>query len=375
MNTSTNNPTPLAKTLAAALVLTVIGFLIMASRLTSSNAAVQERIFENKIPAHIPIKIKIKKGKEESFKDLKNEKWLREFELEVTNTGDKPIYFLYIMLGTNVKDNTDGLELMYPLTYGRAELGSIVTKATSDDVPIKPGETQILKLGEVPGWEQGVREKRWPQSTKFTAEIQLLSFGDGTGYFGTRPYPPAEKRQATLKHEPRSPQARAPSEQISTSMRSKSSLMFSQPTFMSANFLSSESISAAAQPFVTCLLPECTPVVPWSGYVCYDNDDKNNACRIQNRPIPDPINGVCTELEFGKTECTAGTIVYFCRTINVYECGFGPGATPSPSPLPSPQPCEYCSDPNAVHPRTAPIPHIYSVIPIGSTSRMAVVIE
>ena len=91
MNTSTNNPTPLAKTLAAALVLTVIGFLIMASRLTSSNAAVQERIFENKIPAHIPIKIKIKKGKEESFKDLKNEKWLREFELEVTNTGDKPI--------------------------------------------------------------------------------------------------------------------------------------------------------------------------------------------------------------------------------------------------------------------------------------------
>jgi hypothetical protein len=51
------------------------------------------------------------------------------------------------------------------------------------DIPINPGET-------------GVREKRWPQSTKFTAEIQLLSFGDGTGYFGTRPYPPAEKRQA-----------------------------------------------------------------------------------------------------------------------------------------------------------------------------------
>jgi hypothetical protein len=127
---------------------------------------------------------------------LKNEKWLREFELEVTNTADKPIYFLYIMLGTNVKDKEDGLELMYPLTYGRAELGSIVTKATSGDIPINPGETRVLSLGEVPVWEKGVREKRWPQSTKFTAEIQLLSFGDGTGYFGTRPYPPAEKRQA-----------------------------------------------------------------------------------------------------------------------------------------------------------------------------------
>ena len=125
----------------------------------------------------------------------------------MTNTGDKPIYFLYIMLGTNVKDKEDGLELTYPLTYGRAELGSIVNKANSDDIPIKPGETQILRLVEVPVWEQGVREKRWPQSSKLTAEIQLLSFGDGTGYFGTRPYPPAERRQATLNDKPQSPKA------------------------------------------------------------------------------------------------------------------------------------------------------------------------
>ena len=202
METSTNNPNTVTKTLAAVLVLSVIGVLMFGSRLNSSSAAVQERIFENKIPAHIPIKIKIKKEKEESFKDLKNEKWLREFELEVTNTGDKPIYFLHIMLGTNVKDKEDALELTYPLTYGRAELGSIVTKATSDDIPIQPGETHILRLGEVPVWERGVREKRWPQSTKFSVEIQLLSFGDGTGYFGTRPYPPAERRQATLNDKP-----------------------------------------------------------------------------------------------------------------------------------------------------------------------------
>jgi hypothetical protein len=196
MNTSSNNPNALAKSLAAALVLSVVAVLIMGSRLSSSSAAFQERIFENKIPAHIPIKIAIKKEKEESFKDLQNEKWLREFELEVTNTGDKPIYFLYITMGTNVKVDNDQ-EMVYPLVYGRPQLGDIVTKSTSDDIPINPGETQILRLGKVPLWEQGVREKRWPQSTKFTAEIQLLSFGDGTGYFGTKPYPPAERRQAT----------------------------------------------------------------------------------------------------------------------------------------------------------------------------------
>ena len=189
MNTSASNPNALAKTLATVLALSIVGVLMMASRLTSSSAALQERSFENKIPAHIPIKIKIKKEKEESFKDLKNEKWLREFELELTNTGDKPIYYLEITMDTGVKFDGSGLEIVFPLRYGRAELGDIVTKATSDDVPIKQGETIILTTGDVTAWERGVREKRWPEATKFRAEIQVLSFGDGTGYFGTELYP------------------------------------------------------------------------------------------------------------------------------------------------------------------------------------------
>jgi hypothetical protein len=104
LDTSASNPSALAKILAAALALSVVGFLMTASLRTSSRAAAfQERIFENQIPSHIPLKIKIKKEKEESFKDLKNEKWLRGFELELTNTGDKPIYFVYLTMGTNVK--------------------------------------------------------------------------------------------------------------------------------------------------------------------------------------------------------------------------------------------------------------------------------
>ena len=59
-----------------ALALLIVGVLMLGSL---SSSAAQERIFENTIPDHIPIKIKIKKEKEESFKDLKNEKWLREF--------------------------------------------------------------------------------------------------------------------------------------------------------------------------------------------------------------------------------------------------------------------------------------------------------
>lgn len=166
------------------LVLSIVGVLMLAS-----SSAAQERIFENKVPAHIPIEIKIRKEKQESFKDLKNEKWLREFELEVTNTGERPIYYLEIVMGTEVKP--EGLpEIVIPMHYGRPELGDIVTKATSDDVPIKPGETVILTAGGMAAnWERARREHGWPDASKFRADFQILSFGDGTGYWASEPYP------------------------------------------------------------------------------------------------------------------------------------------------------------------------------------------
>ena len=350
MNTSTENSNPLAITLAAALSLSVVAVLIIAPRVSSISAAVQERSFENKIPAHIPIKIKIKKEKEQSFKDLKNEKWLREFELEVTNTGDRPIYYLEIVMDTDVKFEGSGPEIVFPLHYGRAELGDIVTKATSDDVPIKPGETITLTTKQATAWEMGRRQNRWTEATKLKAEIQVLSFGDGTGYWGNEPYPPRGRRKAAangkLPQSPKVPPRR--------DVRSRIASTLTTPTFMSANFLSAESTvtatASAAQPIVVCQFPQCVPVIPWTGYVCYDNDPQNNECRIQNRPTPDQLNGICKELEYKTILCVAGNVVYSCQRIIVHECGFGPAPTPTPTPKPSPQPCTYCTDPDAVGP-------------------------
>src|SRR5215212_7525461 len=74
-------------------------FLCLAFAVTPSLAqSPEERELEDRIPKHLPIKVKIKKEKEEAFKDLKNEKWVRDFELEITNTGDKPIYFLSLLI-------------------------------------------------------------------------------------------------------------------------------------------------------------------------------------------------------------------------------------------------------------------------------------
>ena len=111
----------------------------------TKQAQENERHLEDSIPKHVPITIKIKKEKEAGFKDLNNERWAREFELEVTNTGSKPIYFLYLYVVTDVKA-AKGFRIVFPLTYGRSELGNIKTKPEPTDVPIQPGETVSLKI-------------------------------------------------------------------------------------------------------------------------------------------------------------------------------------------------------------------------------------
>jgi len=50
------------------------------------------------VPSHVPLKIKLKAEKEASFKDRTNTEWLRDFQLEVTNTSSKPIYLLILWL-------------------------------------------------------------------------------------------------------------------------------------------------------------------------------------------------------------------------------------------------------------------------------------
>jgi len=184
-------------------VLVVFEVLILATGVISAPAnsqsqlmqsdARKERVLECVIPKHLPIKVKLKKEKEESFKDLKNDKWAREFELELTNIGDKPIYFLYLALISDVNYYGNLLEVD-TLVYGRNELGDIISKPWPDDIPIKPGETYVFTVHpeQVSTWEDGVRKGRHPDATKIQVLFQTLSLGDGTGYWDAQgtPYPP-----------------------------------------------------------------------------------------------------------------------------------------------------------------------------------------
>ena len=145
----------------------------------------EERWFEDSIPKHVPLKIKIKKEKEQGFKDLKNENWAREFELEVTNTGDKPIYEFYLLLVTDVKAAA-GYRIVAPLTYGRPELADLKERPTKDDIPIRPGETLVLTIhaSQLQAWEHYRKKENRQLPKKVQIKLQGISFGDGTGYMG-----------------------------------------------------------------------------------------------------------------------------------------------------------------------------------------------
>ncbi|HEV2913891.1 MAG TPA: hypothetical protein VGX92_11485 [Pyrinomonadaceae bacterium] len=186
MNPSSENSTVVAKLVLLLFLAYLAAIYLINGAVVPSIAQSTERELENTVPKHLPIKLKIRKEKEKAFKDLKNEKWVRDFQLEVTNTGDKPIYYLSLLIILPEITAPDGHNIGFGLHYGRSELGTIEPKAEADDVPIKPGETYVFSFTdlEVDGWERFRQRENKPDAKKLILHFQILSFGDGTGYVG-----------------------------------------------------------------------------------------------------------------------------------------------------------------------------------------------
>ncbi|MDQ3743635.1 MAG: hypothetical protein M3444_04570 [Acidobacteriota bacterium] len=166
----------------------VFGFAASGAKTQKENSATSpdEREIDNTVPEHVPIKVKVKN--EKSLKDLKNKNWARELELEVKNTGNKPIYYLYMIIG--MPDVLiEGHTVSFRMSYGRKKLGLMDTAVEPDDVPILPGESVTLKIPEdqVRGFERFRDEdKRWDDPKKIEIVMQVVNFGDGTSFRGQK---------------------------------------------------------------------------------------------------------------------------------------------------------------------------------------------
>lgn len=190
-----NPRTPLAarvRRLLLFFVLSTASVLTMSATPAPSSAqSAEEREMGITIPKHLPIKVGMKEEKEKAFKDLKNEKWVRDFELEITNTGDKPIYFLSLLIElpeiiAPYQIGPDVNKIGFSIHYGRGQLIDIETKPWPDDIPIKPGDTYVYGFSDlvVESWEKFRLRENKPDAKKLILYFQALNFGDGTGFIG-----------------------------------------------------------------------------------------------------------------------------------------------------------------------------------------------
>ncbi|HEV7904422.1 MAG TPA: hypothetical protein VGO96_11330 [Pyrinomonadaceae bacterium] len=158
----------------------LLAFFLVLGGLGSVSSTAQspqeEGELEDRIPKHLPIKVKVK--------HLNKKDWVREVEVEVTNTGFKPIYYVGFNLLLPEVFSEAGNNVAVSFRYGRPELGLFENRPTPEDVPIQPGETCILKVPEkeMRGWESARKHYKWSEPKKFRLKFYHLHYGDGTGF-------------------------------------------------------------------------------------------------------------------------------------------------------------------------------------------------
>ena len=163
----------------------------------------EQRVFEDVIPKHLPIKAKLKSDSEPAARDLGNDYWLRDLEIEVKNTGTRPIYYLVLLIDLPEVKINDG-NLIFRLQFGDDKFMNFATGATSEDLSLKPGETCLLALrgdDKNLSWHAAGKKYNWPVPKKVRLLFQEISFGDGTGFRtgGGIAWPPQKPSQPTAR--------------------------------------------------------------------------------------------------------------------------------------------------------------------------------
>ena len=165
-------------------------------------SATTERVIENQIPSHLPIKVELK--------NLDREPMLRHLEVKLTNTSQKPMYLVQLNIVAPEIVFGNNAPLWFHLTYGRIDLVKYWEEPLrSDDVALQPGESVVLKIPEnnVEAYEQLVAE-RGINIKRLHLICTHISFGDKTGYlgrFGTA-YPKNRRISANSCGPPNGPQ-------------------------------------------------------------------------------------------------------------------------------------------------------------------------
>lgn len=173
--------------------------LFLFSRLGPVQSAPQQskRTFESAVPAQVPLKIKIKKDKEDKALDPENKNWFRDIEIEITNTSDKPIYFFSLDIVMMDVLTDAGVMVTFPIRYGRGAFYEHNTKPIREDVPLEPKATKTFTFEEtnIIGFEAWREKNKKNDPMKLEVWFHHLNFGDGTGFTSLNALPFPFKQQ------------------------------------------------------------------------------------------------------------------------------------------------------------------------------------
>jgi hypothetical protein len=137
------------------------------------------------------------------IRNLQNEDWIRDLEIEVKNISRHPIYFISLTLEfPDVPQPPGPAPTPHPetgytpamaapgfgISYGPDRMTDVSQLAGPDDVPLKPGETYVFKVPQsrVLGYESMNRTMNLSPEVwnRIELSFSFICLGDGTGYVG-----------------------------------------------------------------------------------------------------------------------------------------------------------------------------------------------
>src|SRR5690348_7424139 len=344
-----------------------------AAAATTIPVAYQElsrRNLEFRIPKNLPIKIWLKPDKENSFTDLKNDKWVHDFELEVKNTGKKPIYYLRFTLAPDLNPPPGERSIAMMVQYGRTELFYQDEPATPDDIPILPNQTVVLKVfeDEANGWDVYVKAKKLSEEKskpkKATLFFDILSFGDGTGYssWDDEPFsvPKRDKPRPAYKASPGAVNYAHPVKQPPwrNAEIETASCQGVPASSAPANFSLKDLVSGKSLPALTLPEPDCNCAHATCRHVVVQQTQDCLNCPPSPHAFDRScgLSGTCKAVLSWDRVCfitkSNDQEWYGCPFDTIADCNPPPSPTPTPtptptaSPTPTPIPCPLTSPEN-----------------------------
>jgi len=338
------------------LILIVIASLFLFSTLGQAGSAMQsaKRSLENKIPSHVPLDIKFKKDKEEKIRT--NSQWHKDFEMQITNTSDKPVYYfsLFIMMPGVTTD--DGATMVFNVFFGRAELVDANERPRPDDKPLLPKETYtfVIPSKNQIAWEGWQKKNNKFEVPKIEIVFDHLSFGDGTGFTSTGAVPfPAKQNPEELARclGPSPPTARWVSNPETFSALFAG--IFETPVpFGPVNLFPELSLvtGPSIPPDICCPGTSCNKFKRVT-YTCVCDSDLSNAASIATTPCTDPLGTCGVPLNIASACIFQGVV---CPQKGFTPCNPVPTPTPTPTcPSTNPSNCpsgvakDPCRDPES----------------------------